>query len=162
MLDSPLEAISRRVESLERSVVRWRRFAVVALAVGASGVALSLTGTASADRRIRDEIVTRRLSVVDEYGAPRILLSVEGQDAFVGLTDGGGSPRALLHAHPGGARLVLSHNTPRLVLSADPVAATATMSGADGTARAVLGVSATGRESLMLARPDGSASAALP
>lgn len=162
MADTPITEITRRLEVLERRVVRWRGFALVALAVGATGLAIALSSTASADRRVSDEVVTRRLSVVDGRGNTRILLSIEGQDAFLGLTDAQGGPRAVLQAHPGGARLVLSDNNPRLVLSADPVASLATISGADGTARAMLGVSVTGHESLMLARPDGSPSATLP
>ena len=159
--------LARRLDALERRVARWRRTAVATAAAGGIAAAALLAGGAAADRSNAarapvDEIQVRRLAVVDERGATRILLTSEGQDAFIGMTDAQGATRAMLQAHPAGARLVMGDGRPRLVLAADPTAVVATMSGPDGIARAIFGIGATGRETLVLTRPDGSASATLP
>ena len=153
-----LTTLARRLDQVERRVARWRALAAAALVAGAA----ALSGAAFADRPQPAEIEVRRLAIVDERGATRILLTTEGQDGFIGLTDARGETRAMIQAHPGGARIVLGDGRPRLVLAADPVAVLATMSGPDGVARAVVGVGAAGRETLLLTRPDGSPSAVLP
>ncbi|BBK31023.1 hypothetical protein EDC65_1537 [Stella humosa] len=154
--------LSRRLDGLERQVARWRRIAVAGFLTTGLALAAAVTGSAIAQRPAPGEMELRRLAIVDERGATRILMTAEGQDAFVGMTDVNGETRAMLQSHPGGARLVLGDGRPRLVLSADPGQVVATMSGPDGVARAVLGIGAGARETLLLARPDGRPSVSLP
>lgn len=160
----PIDAadIARRLDLLERRVGRWRTLAVAGLAVGLAGTAVALSGAASANRPAHAELEVQRLAIVDAEGRTRILLTTDGQDGFIGLTDAQGQSRAIIQSHPGGARITLGDGRPRLVLSADPRAVLATMNGPDGIARAVFGVAGSGRETLVLTRPDGSPSVALP
>lgn len=160
----PLEAadLARRLDRLERRMGRWRSLAILALAAGMAGAAAAFSGAASADRPAPAELRVERLAIVDTEGRTRILLTTDGQDGFIGLTDAQGQTRAMIQSHPGGARITLGDGRPRLVLAADPRAVLATMNGPDGITRAVIGVAGSGRETMVLARPDGSPSVALP
>ncbi|WP_374445029.1 hypothetical protein [Stella sp.] len=157
-----LAALARRLDRLERRIGRWRALAAAGLLAGAAGAIAALSGSAAAGRSGPAELELRRLTIVDGRGQARILLTTEGEDGFIGLTDAAGATRAVVQAHSGGARIVLGDGRPRLVLAADSETVLATMNGPGGTARAVLGIAAGGRETLLLARPDGAASAALP
>ena len=157
-----LAALARRLDRLERRLARWRTLAAAGLLAGAAGAIAGLSGAASASRAGPGDMELRRLTIVDSRGQARIVLTAEGDDGFIGMTDAEGATRAVVQAHPGGARIVLGDGRPRLVLAADARTVLATMSGPDGTTRAVLGIAAGDRETLMLARPDGGASAALP
>ncbi|MGE0716630.1 MAG: hypothetical protein AB7P02_14405 [Alphaproteobacteria bacterium] len=159
MTDQP---IADRLSLLERRVGRWRAVSIAALGLAAATLAAGAGRDARADRSVAEEIAARRIVVVDAQGTPRVLLGVDGGDAFIGMRDGRETTRVLLQASDGGARLLLADGIPRLVLDTRGVGALAAVNGPDGRPRAVLGLGADGRESLVLSGIDGRPTATLP
>ncbi|MBM3945144.1 MAG: hypothetical protein FJ317_06605 [SAR202 cluster bacterium] len=63
-----------------------------------------------------ESIQTRRLEIVDDTGAARIVLSTEGQRPSVALADGAGQIRAWLFLRDDGTPNLILINRPRFIL----------------------------------------------
>jgi hypothetical protein len=98
-----MDTLESRVATLERENRRWKRGAVLALAVLGG---LVLMGQAPRSR-VSDEVRTRALVIVDQAGTMRVGLTAASEGPALALFDRAGNARAALCVNKAGTGLTL-------------------------------------------------------
>lgn len=129
-----MDTLEGRIASLERENRRWRRGAVLVLAMVGGLVVMG----GSPPSRVSDEIRTRRMTIVDQAGAVRVELAAK-PDGASGLVvyDQRGIPRATLVVR-----------TAEDIIS--PPGATLELHSQEGSGGALLATTPDGRSALNL------------
>jgi hypothetical protein len=152
-----LDALSRRVERLERANLRWKRFASWSLA--ALGMVILLGATASKRAKSPAELRTQRLVLVDkaEKGRAELTLISETAPGLV-LVDDAGKPRLILALSQYGDPTLSfadAGGTRRMGLSLDLYGTVLRFADNAGNPRAALIVPSEGDPELELLSKDG-------
>lgn len=155
-LNAELEALSQRLERLERANWRWQRLASAALAVLA--IAVLLGATASKKAKSPAEVRAQRLVLVDKADQTRAELRLvsDDQPALV-LADTGGNHRLMLTLSKYGEPTLSfadAGGTRRLLLSLDLYGTVLRLTDDAGNPRATLVVPSAGEPELELLSKD--------
>jgi hypothetical protein len=155
-LNAGLEALSQRLERLERANWRWRRLAGTALAVLA--IAVLLGATASKKAKSPAEVRAQRLVLVDKADQTRaeLRLGSDDQPALV-LADTAGNHRLMLTLSKYGEPTLSfadAGGTRRLLLSLDLYGTVLRLTDDAGNPRATLVVPSAGEPELELLGKD--------
>ncbi len=156
MAEPTLEALTRRVDHLERASRWWKRLARGAMAL--LGIVVLLGAVASKKTKSPTELRAQRIVLVDktEQGRAELTVTPENQPGLV-LADGAGKPRLMLALSKYGAptlSFVDAGGTRRLVLSLDLYGTMLRLTDGAGNPRAALVVPSEGEPELELLSKD--------
>ncbi|MFQ5911803.1 MAG: hypothetical protein ACE5JS_01315 [Nitrospinota bacterium] len=91
---SQMDAVTQRLDRLERENGRWKAVGIIAVAVFALVVSLGATGGGGA--KVAEEIRAKKFAVVDEDGRERGVFAVTEMGSGLQLKDVEGRVRAVL------------------------------------------------------------------